>query len=165
MAPFETAIDMTQVALTLAGGTGLLGLALGIAFREITENFLASIYLSIQKPFEVGDLVEVTGLLGYVQRVTARTTILMTLDGNHVQIPNATNTTPRTLLRRRRRDDAGRQLSDGRIASASRSEEPVQIHSEDLTERQTTCPGASATGGFVVSVPRSGLALKFRRAV
>ncbi|CAN5277470.1 mechanosensitive ion channel family protein [soil metagenome] len=81
---------LTQVALTLAGGTGLLGLALGIAFREITENFLASIYLSIQKPFDVGDLVEVTGLLGYVQRVTARTTILMTLDGNHVQIPNAT---------------------------------------------------------------------------
>ena len=81
---------LTQIALTLAGGTGVLGLALGIAFREITENFLASIYLSIQKPFDVGDLVEVTGLLGYVQRVTARTTILMTLDGNHVQIPNAT---------------------------------------------------------------------------
>ena len=81
---------LTQIALTLAGGTGVLGLALGIAFREITENFLASIYLSIQKPFEAGDLVEVTGLLGYVQRVTARTTILMTLDGNHVQIPNAT---------------------------------------------------------------------------
>jgi len=81
---------MTQLALTLVGGTGLLGLALGIAFKEITENFLASIYLSIQKPFDVGDLVEVDGLLGYVQRVTARTTILMTLEGNHVQIPNAT---------------------------------------------------------------------------
>ncbi len=81
---------LTRLALTLAGGTGVVGLALGIAFKDITENFLASIYLSIQKPFEVGDLVQVDGALGYVQRVTARTTILMTLDGNHVQIPNAT---------------------------------------------------------------------------
>jgi len=81
---------LTRLALTLAGGTGLIGLALGIAFKEISENFLASIYLSIQKPFEVGDLVEITGQLGFVQRITARTTILMALDGNHVQIPNAT---------------------------------------------------------------------------
>jgi small-conductance mechanosensitive channel len=81
---------LTRLALTLAGGTGLVGLALGIAFREITENFLASIYLSIQKPFEIGDLIVVDDRMGYVQRVTARTTILMTLDGNHVQIPNAT---------------------------------------------------------------------------
>jgi len=81
---------LTRLALTLMGGTGLLGLALGIAFKEITENFLASIYLSIQKPFEIGDQVEINAMLGYVQRVTARTTILMTVEGNHVQIPNAT---------------------------------------------------------------------------
>jgi len=80
---------LTRLALTLAGGTGLIGLALGIAFKDITENFLASLYLSLRKPFEIGDLIEVTGVLGYVQRVTSRTTILMTLEGNHVQIPNA----------------------------------------------------------------------------
>lgn len=80
---------LTRLALTLAGGTGVLGLALGIAFKDITENFLASLYLSIQKPFETADLVEIDGTLGLVQRVTARTTILMTMDGNHVQIPNA----------------------------------------------------------------------------
>jgi small conductance mechanosensitive channel len=80
---------LTRLALTLAGGTGVVGLALGIAFKDITENFLASIYLSIQKPFEIADLVQIDGTLGYVQRVTARTTILMTLDGNHVQVPNA----------------------------------------------------------------------------
>ena len=59
---------LTRLALTLAGGTGVVGLALGIAFKDITENLLASIYLSIQKPFEVGDLVQVDGALGYVQR-------------------------------------------------------------------------------------------------
>jgi small conductance mechanosensitive channel len=81
---------LTQLALTVVGGTGLIGLALGLAFRDITENFLASIFLSMQRPFETDDLVEVTGVTGYVQQLNMRTTILMTLDGNLVQIPNAT---------------------------------------------------------------------------
>ena len=80
---------LTQLALTVVGGTGLIGLAVGIAFRDITENFLASIFLSLQRPFETGDLVEVTGVTGYVQQLNIRTTILMTLDGNLVQVPNA----------------------------------------------------------------------------
>jgi len=80
---------LTQLALTVVGGTGLVGLAVGIAFRDITENFLASIFLSMQRPFETGDLVEVSGVTGYVQQLNVRTTILMALDGNLVQIPNA----------------------------------------------------------------------------
>lgn len=81
---------LTQLALTVVGGTGLVGLALGIAFRDITENFLASIFLSMQRPFETGDLVEVDGVTGYVQQLNVRTTILMTFEGHLVQIPNAT---------------------------------------------------------------------------
>ncbi|MDZ7719904.1 MAG: mechanosensitive ion channel family protein [Balneolaceae bacterium] len=82
--------DLTSVALTVLGGTGLLGIVLGIAFRDITENFLASIFLSVQNPFHAGDLVEINGTTGFVQRLTVRATLLMTLDGNHIQIPNST---------------------------------------------------------------------------
>lgn len=81
---------LTQLALTVVGGTGLVGLAVGIAFRDITENFLASIFLSMQRPFKMGDLIEVAGVTGFVQQLNVRTTIVMTLDGNLVQIPNAT---------------------------------------------------------------------------
>jgi len=80
---------LTQLALTVVGGTGLIGLALGIAFRDITENYLASIFLSIQRPFETGDLIQVVGVTGFVQQLNVRTTVLMSLDGNIVQIPNA----------------------------------------------------------------------------
>jgi len=82
--------DLTQVALTVLGGTGLLGIILGIAFRDITENFLASIFLSIQNPFRAGDLVHIDGTTGFIQRLTIRATLMMTLDGNHIQIPNST---------------------------------------------------------------------------
>ncbi len=82
-------VGLTRLALSLIGGTGLIGLALGIAFRDITENFLASIFLSMQRPFRTGDLVEISGITGYVQRLTIRATILATTDGNDVQLPNA----------------------------------------------------------------------------
>ncbi|REL37947.1 BON domain-containing protein [Rhodohalobacter sp. SW132] len=82
--------DLTNVALTILGGTGLLGIVLGIAFRDITENFLASIFLSVQNPFHAGDLVEINDNMGFIQRLTIRATLLMTLDGNHMQIPNST---------------------------------------------------------------------------
>ena len=56
---------LTQLALTMVGGTGLIGLVLGIAFRDITENFLASLFLSLQQPFREGDLVEIANVTGY----------------------------------------------------------------------------------------------------
>lgn len=85
---FEVA-GLTTVALTVVGGTGLLGIILGIAFRDITENILASIFLSVQHPFRNGDLIEIEGITGYVQRLTMRATVLLSLEGNHIQIPNS----------------------------------------------------------------------------
>ncbi len=81
---------LTRLAMTVLGGTGLIALVIGFAFRDIAENFLASILISIQRPFVMGDLIEVAGYKGYLQSVNTRSALLMTLEGNHVQIPNAT---------------------------------------------------------------------------
>ncbi|CAN5691077.1 mechanosensitive ion channel family protein [soil metagenome] len=80
---------LTRLALTVLGGTGLVGLIVGIGFRDIVENFLASILISTRSPFAIGDWIEVAGYNGLVQRVTTRGTMLMTFDGNYVRIPNA----------------------------------------------------------------------------
>ena len=53
--------DLTQLAMTVVGGTGLAGLIIGIAFRDIAENLLASILISVQTPFRSGDVVEIDG--------------------------------------------------------------------------------------------------------
>lgn len=81
---------LTRLALTVLGGTGLAGIIIGFAFRDIAENFLASLLLSMRNPFRSGDLIEVAGHKGVVQNLNTRSTVLLTLDGNHVQIPNAT---------------------------------------------------------------------------
>ncbi|MBC2735472.1 MAG: mechanosensitive ion channel [Desulfobacteraceae bacterium] len=81
---------LTRLAATVIGGTGIAGLVAGIAFRDILENYLASILISLRNPFRLGDVVDIGGHLGVVQRVTSRGTVLMDLNGNHIQIPNAT---------------------------------------------------------------------------
>ena len=80
---------LTRLAITVLGGTGLIGIIVGFAFRDIAENFLASILLSVRNPFSTGDLIEVDGYTGIVQNLNIRSTVLLTLDGNYVQIPNA----------------------------------------------------------------------------
>lgn len=84
------AAGLTGLALTVLGGTGLAGVIVGFAFRDIAENFLASVLLSMRNPFQSGDLIEVAGQTGVVQSMNTRSSVLLTLDGNHVQIPNAT---------------------------------------------------------------------------
>ncbi len=85
---FEMA-NLAAAALAIISGTGVLGIILGIAFRDITENFLASTLLSINHPFRTGDLVEIANFKGYVQGLTMRVTQLISQEGIHIQIPNS----------------------------------------------------------------------------
>jgi small-conductance mechanosensitive channel len=82
-------VDATAIAGALVGTAGVAGIALGFAFKDLIENFLASVLLSMRQPFAPNDLVDVDGFQGIVVRLTSRATVLMTPDGNHVRIPNA----------------------------------------------------------------------------
>lgn len=83
-------LNATALVGAVLGTAGVAGLALGFAFRDIVENYLAGILLSLRQPFGPNDLVEVSGHTGKVIKLTSRATILLTSDGNHVRIPNAT---------------------------------------------------------------------------
>ena len=75
--------------VSIAGGLGIFGLALGFATRDSIENYIASILLSIKQPFSPLDHVNIAGHEGRVLSLTTRSTILMSFDGNHIRIPNA----------------------------------------------------------------------------
>jgi len=80
---------LTQIAVSVVGGAGVLGIVMGFAFRDIAENFLASLLLSIRRPFRAGEYIEVTGMGGTVLSMNTRSTVLLSSEGNHIQIPNA----------------------------------------------------------------------------
>lgn len=83
-------LGATALLSTILGAAGIIGLAIGFAVRDTVENFIASIMLSIRQPFRPNDQVEIKGDIGKVIRLTSRATILLSFDGNHIRIPNAT---------------------------------------------------------------------------
>ncbi|WP_234026948.1 mechanosensitive ion channel family protein [Erythrobacter sp. HKB08] len=86
------ALDMLGAGALLGavlGGAGVIGIALGFAMRDTIENYVASLMLSLRQPFRANDHVLIDDKEGRVIRLTSRATILMTLDGNHLRIPNS----------------------------------------------------------------------------
>jgi len=81
-------LSLERTVTSLLAGVGVVGIALGFAFQDIAANFMSGILMALRRPFDVGDLVEVGGRLAKVQRIELRATVLMTLDGLVVVLPN-----------------------------------------------------------------------------
>lgn len=82
-------LDATSVIGTLLGAAGIIGLAIGFAVRDTVENYVASILLSLRRPFGPDEYVDIDGVAGHVARLTTRATVLISPDGNHIRVPNA----------------------------------------------------------------------------
>lgn len=70
-------------------GAGIITVVIGFAFKDIGENFLAGVLLAFKSPFRLKDLIESGSVLGYVQELNLRETLVKTPDGKDVFIPNA----------------------------------------------------------------------------
>ena len=82
-------LDATALLGSLVGALGIVGLAVGFATRDTVENYIASMLLSLRQPFQREDYISIEGIEGKVLRLTPRATVLMSLEGNHLRIPNA----------------------------------------------------------------------------
>lgn len=68
---------------------GLSSVAIGFAFRDILQNFLAGILILLSEPFRIGDQIIVGEFEGTVEEIQTRATFIRTYDGRRVVIPNA----------------------------------------------------------------------------
>lgn len=82
-------LDATALVGGVLGAAGVAGIAIGFAFRDLIENYIASVLLSVRQPFRPKDHVIIDGHEGLVTSMNSRTTVLTTFDGNIVRIPNA----------------------------------------------------------------------------
>jgi len=74
----------------LVASLGLAGLTIGLALRDVLANYVAGVMLLIQGPFRVGDTIQMDGIEGTVEDITARSTTLRAADGKMIHIPNMT---------------------------------------------------------------------------
>ncbi|MBN1928847.1 MAG: mechanosensitive ion channel family protein [Chlorobiaceae bacterium] len=74
---------------TLLGSLGVLGLTLGFALRDTLSNIISGILIFIDRPFTINDLIEIDNNYGRVEKITLRTTRIVTVDGKMLAVPNA----------------------------------------------------------------------------
>ena len=74
----------------ILGSFSVVGIVLGLSLQDILKNFLAGIWVLVERPFRIGDTIEVGGYSGVVEEITFRTTLLRTADAQQVIVPNGT---------------------------------------------------------------------------
>jgi small-conductance mechanosensitive channel len=82
VAPSFQAADLIKIL-------GIGGVAIGFAFQNILQNFLAGLLLLWSEPFRVGDEIKLDAFEGEVEEIQTRATIVKTYDARRVVIPNA----------------------------------------------------------------------------
>jgi small conductance mechanosensitive channel len=74
----------------ILGSFSVVGIVLGLSLQDILKNFFAGIWVLVERPFRIGDTIEVGGYSGVVEEITFRTTLLRTSDALQVIVPNGT---------------------------------------------------------------------------
>src|SRR5690606_29583848 len=71
-------LGLSAVTQTIIGAAGLTTFIIGFALKDIGENFLAGIVMIFDRPFEMGDLIQIENQLGRVIRISIRETTIKT---------------------------------------------------------------------------------------
>jgi small conductance mechanosensitive channel len=79
----------TNLLISALTAAGVFTIIIGFAVKDVAANFISGIFILIDQPFAPGDFIQVSDFSGTVKNVSLRTTILVTLDGPLVYIPNS----------------------------------------------------------------------------
>lgn len=66
----------------------VVGIVVGLSLQDILKNFFAGVWILVERPFSIGDEIEIGGYTGSVEEISFRTTSLRTADGRQVIVPN-----------------------------------------------------------------------------
>lgn len=89
---FMIALTVVMPGLTPASmiaGLGIGAVAIGFAFQDIFENFLAGVLIMLREKMRIGDVIECDGITGKVEHITLRETYVRKLSGEVTLVPNS----------------------------------------------------------------------------
>lgn len=81
-------LHLDKAVTSILAGAGIAGIALAFAFQDIAANFMSGILLSVRRPLRIGELVKSKDVMGKVMTINMRDTIIQTLEGQMVIVPN-----------------------------------------------------------------------------
>lgn len=84
-------VGLAQLGISLGpllAGLGIAGFIVGFALQDSLSNFASGLMILIYRPFDVGDVVEVSGALGTVRHMSLVNTTVVTFDNQMLVIPN-----------------------------------------------------------------------------
>lgn len=81
-------LDLDKTVTSLLAGVGIVGLALGFAFKDAFANFLSGIYITLKSTINVGDIIKFNDHYGTVKAIGLRAIKITTFQGQEVVIPN-----------------------------------------------------------------------------
>lgn len=81
-------LGLKGTVTSILAGAGIIGLAIGFAFQDMTENLIAGIAMGIRKPFRIGDIISADDVFGEVKAINLRNTIVQTFSGQMEIVPN-----------------------------------------------------------------------------
>ncbi|MCD4739662.1 mechanosensitive ion channel family protein [archaeon] len=82
-------LGFTDIFTAAIAGAGVLGLAVGFASKDTASNAIAGITLIMDKPFKIGEFVEVGGLSGTVEEIRLRSTRMVSSENLKIILPNS----------------------------------------------------------------------------
>jgi small conductance mechanosensitive channel len=74
----------------LFASAGIIGVAIGFGSQTLVKDFLSGIFIISENQYRVGDIIDINGATGTVERIGARSTVIRDLDGNVHYFPNGT---------------------------------------------------------------------------
>jgi len=74
----------------ILGSFSAVAIVIGLSLQDILKNFFAGAWVLVERPFNIGDVIEVSGFSGTVEDISFRTTQMRTDDGRQVIVPNGT---------------------------------------------------------------------------
>ena len=74
---------------SLIAGLGIGAVAIGFAFQDIFENFLAGVLIMLREKMRIGDVIECEGIIGKVEHITLRETHVRKMSGEVTLVPNS----------------------------------------------------------------------------
>lgn len=81
-------LELDKTVTSLLAGVGIMGLAVGFAFKDTISNFLSGIYITIKSTVNIGDIIEFGEHYGTVKSIGLRALKITTFQGQEVVIPN-----------------------------------------------------------------------------